>query len=297
MARLMSYEAQSSDAHQLELLMTTVFTCRSVVKYNLTLGEEPKKELLADIDTSLEVLRSYLLTDAKAASLPPQPTNSSSILSPVQDTLVPSDHAANDNEQQILQALYKMYHAYMSMNQNKNLSTFVSRFNDAMATIQEIQRVVERNYQASDFYTRDTSAEEPLHRVKVFIADLYYIFMEFMRVLSETLQQNNVQLDTEKLSSLQSGQAADEKLPSQYNLVSLLGAYEAHQRLSQKRGVVAARIAEATAFLEFLKEGLGADANQRDEILSQLNSVIRLLHELSRLVADYEKAAATLFYN
>src|SRR5260370_5555385 len=292
MAKLMSYEAQSQHMQQFELLMTTMFACRSVVKYNLALGEEQKKELLADIDTSLEVLRSYLLTDpSKPASLPSQPDNSSSAL----DIAIPSGNISNDNEQKMLEALYRMYQGIISMNQHKNLSTFVSRFNDAMATIQEIQRTVEHGYQANDVYMRDSSVEEPLHRVKAFIADIYYIFMEFMRVLSETLQQNNVQLDTEKLSSLQGERAVGEKLTSQNNLVSLFGVYEAHQRLSQKRGVVASRIADATAFLEFLKEGLGADANQRDEILSQLNNVIRLLRELSRLVTDYEKAAATLF--
>ena len=308
----MSYEAQSDHMQQFELLMTTMFTCRSIVKYNLTVGEEQKKELLADIDTSLEVLRSYLLTDpSKPALLPSLPTDSSpalcpvedailypvedATLCPVEDTIVPSEHASDDNEQQMLQALYKMYHAYMNANKNNNINTFISRFNDAMLTIQEIQRVVEHSYPAKGIYTRDSTLEEPLHRVKAFIADIYYIFMEFMRVLSETLQQNNVQLDTEKLSSLQGEQAIDEKLPSQSNLASLFGVYEAHQRLNQKRGVVAARIADAVAFLEFLKEGFGSDVNQRDEILSQLNNVIRLLHDVSRLVADYEKAAATLF--
>ncbi len=300
----MSYEAQSDHIQQFELLMTTVFTCRSIVKYNLTVGEEQKKELLADIDTSLEVLRSYLLTDpSKPALLPSQPTDSSpalypvedAILYPVEDAIVPSEHASDDNEQQMLQALYKMYHAYMNANQNNSINTFVSRFNDAMLTIQEIQRVVEHSYPANGIYTRDSTVEEPLHRVKAFVADIYYIFMEFMRVLSETLQRNNVQLDTEELSSLPGEQAVDEKLPLQPNLTNLFGAYEAHQRLSQKRGVVAARIADAAAFLEFLKEGFGSDVNQRDEILSQLNNVIRLLHDVSRLIADYEKAAATLF--
>ncbi len=156
-----------------------------------------------------------------------------------------------------------------------------------MTTIQEIQRIVERGSQANDRYTRTSSVEEPLHRVTVFVADLYYIFMEFMRVLSETLQQNDVQIDTEKLRSLPSKQAVHEKMPSQYNPVSLFGVYEAHQRLEQNRGVIAARIVDATAFLEFLKEGLDGNANQRDEILSQVNNIIRLLHELSWLVTDY----------
>ncbi len=280
--------AQSHDMHQFELLMTTVFTCRSVVKYDLTLGEEQKKELLADIDTSLEVLRSYLLTGpsthTKTASSQSQPANFSPVFSQPEETNTSS--GIND-EPQMLQALYRMYHTYLDANQGKSLSTFVSRFNDAMVTIQEIQRIMECSYQANDCYTRISSVEEPLQRVKLFMADLYYIFMEFMRVISEILQHNNVQLNTEELFPLQGAQAVDEKVLSQSNLVSLFGVYETHQRLNQNRDVIAARITDATAFLEFLKESLATDLNRRDEFLSQLNNITRLLHEFSCLVADF----------
>jgi hypothetical protein len=119
------------------------------------------------------------------------------------------------------------------------------------------------------------------------MADLYYIFLEFMQVLSEILQKNNVQLNTEELCSLQGEQAVDEKALSQNNLVSLFGVYEAHQRLNRNREVIATRITDATAFLEFLKESLAADLNRRDEFLSQLNNITQLLHELSCLVADF----------
>jgi len=270
--------------------MTTVFTCRSVVKYGLTLGEGQKKELLADIDTSLEVLRSYLLTGpsmpTNTASLQAQPANFSSVLSLSEDAIVPGDVVTNNNERQILQDLYKMYHAYMSVDRDKNLATFVSRFNDAMVTIHEIQRTVERSYQSNESYRRTSSREEPFQRVKVFMADLYYIFMEFMRVLSEILQKNNVQLDTEELRLSQDGRNIDGRQLSQYNLGSLFGISEAHQRLRRKRDVIVARITEATAFLEFLKESLGTDLNRRDEFLSQLDTIIGLLHELSCLIAD-----------
>lgn len=290
MARLMSYEAQSHDMHQLESLMTTIFTCRSVVRYGLTLGEEQKKELLADIDTSLEVLRSYLLTNSsmhtETASLQSQPADFSAVHSRSEGPIASSDVVSDNNEQQMLQALYKMYHTYLDTNQGKSLTTFVSRFNDAMATVQKIQSIVEGNYQANAGYTRASSVEEPLHRIKLFMADLYYIFMEFMRVLSETLQRANIQLDTEELCLLQNGRAIDEKLLSQYNLVSLLEAYEAQQRLNRDRGMIAARITDATAFLEFLKEDLGAGLKRREEFLSPLNKIIRLLHELSCLVTD-----------
>lgn len=287
----MSYEAQSHDAHQLELLMATIFTCRSVVRYGLVLGEEQKKELLADIDTSLEALRSYMLNDPsthpKTALPQSQPPNCSPVLSQPEEASTSSGILSNNDEQQILQALYRMYHTYISTNQDKNLSTFVSRFNDAMATVQEIQRIVEHDYQANDRYTRAPSVEEPFRRVKVFMADLYYIFLEFMRIISEILQKNNVQLNTEELCLLQGEQAVDEKALSQYNLVSLFGVYEAHQRLNRNREVIATRITDATAFLEFLKESLAADLNRRDEFLSQLNNITRLLHELSCLVANF----------
>lgn len=287
----MLHEAQSHDMHQFELLMTTVFTCRSIVKYDLTLGEEQKKELLTDIDTSLEVLRSYLLTGPSThtttASSHSQPANVSPVFSQPEEINTSSGIISNNNEQQVLQALYRMYHTYLDANQGKSLNTFVSRFNDAMAAIQEILRIMERSYQANDCYTRISSVEEPLQRVKLFIADLYYIFMEFMRVISGILQQNNVQLNTEELYSLQGGPAVDEKVLSQSNLVSLSGIHMVHQRLNQNRNVIAARIADATAFLEFLKENLATDLDRRDEFLSQLNNITRLLYELSCLVADF----------
>ncbi len=283
-------EAQSHDMHQLELLMTTVFTCRSVVKYNLNLGEEQKKELLADIDTSLEVLRSYFTgpsTHTKTASLQSQPANFSPVFSQPEEANTSTSIIPKKDEPQVLQALYRMYHTYLDVDQGKSLNTFVSRFNDAMVTIQEIQRITEPSYQANNCYTRTLSVEEQLQRVKIFMADLYYIFMEFMRAISEILQQNNVQLNTEELFPLQGGTAGDEKGLSQSNLVSIFGVYEAHQRLNQNRDVIAARITDATTFLEFLKESLATDLNRRDEFLSQLNNITRLLHELSCLVADF----------
>ncbi|GER88800.1 hypothetical protein KDW_29620 [Dictyobacter vulcani] len=46
---------------QSEQIIATIFTCRSIVRYNLTLNEPQKNDLLHDIDAALELLRSQLI--------------------------------------------------------------------------------------------------------------------------------------------------------------------------------------------------------------------------------------------
>jgi hypothetical protein len=60
----MSGNASDSQAQGLEQTMSTVFACRSVVKYNMALSAEQKDELIAEIDTSLQFLRDSLITHA-----------------------------------------------------------------------------------------------------------------------------------------------------------------------------------------------------------------------------------------
>src|SRR5579864_4442267 len=57
MVGYMHYDAQKHRAQQLEQVITTIFTCRSVVKYNLSVDEKQQEQILQDIDASLEVLR------------------------------------------------------------------------------------------------------------------------------------------------------------------------------------------------------------------------------------------------
>lgn len=305
----MSHNTHEYHVQQIEQLITTVATCRGVVKYNLALNDEQKKELLTDIDQALEILRVHLINSQSAQPVQqaPQPTTptQTDALAPAfsspgssygfDNLQVPPSVSPQSEEQQKLQALYRMYRSYLDMNQNNNISTFVTRFNEAMATINDIQHMSTPD--SHSLYSRSNPIEEQLQSIRVFIADLYYIFMEFMRALSDTLQQNNVQLDTEKLRSLpgeRSG-AINKTLQQPQQLISLFDVYASHQKIQEKRGQLNGRIGDATAFLEFLKEGINAEANKREEILSQLNNIIRLIQELSYLLTNYEQATATIF--
>jgi hypothetical protein len=46
---------------QIEQAVTTIFTCRSIIRFNTILKEEQKQELLAEIDTTLQFVQSRLI--------------------------------------------------------------------------------------------------------------------------------------------------------------------------------------------------------------------------------------------
>lgn len=251
---------------QVEHLMTTVVTCRSLVKYNLPLSDEQKRDLQGDIEVALETLRSFLLAAPVAASNPAptpssQPAHQSAYMpaaSQAEDTHTHKGVVfAHDHERSLLDALYRMYHLFLSAKHPVNINLFVNRFNETMSVLSEIEHLFDdcaRGYDSCD----EEAIADLLHRARVFIADLYSIFMEFMRALSETLQGNNVQLETEKLTSLSAERKCEaQTLPtSAHDLSPLFGVYEAQQRLNKKRGLLTGRVGEAVAFLEFLKESL-----------------------------------------
>ena len=304
----MQYNGRKQQILQLEQIMTTIFTCRSVVKYNLSLDGEQKEEVLQDIDASLEVLRSFILTNtAEQAHL----TNSSS--SQTDNTLTYANNETDNsgtNGYETLQELYRMYHAYLDMNKQANLQSFVSRFNEVISALNDIQRLSEQDYQAYYFcsssaqmnnVTFSTAIEDLLYKVKIFISDLYYVFMEFIRTLSSILQHNNVQPDTEKLSL--SPERRNEKMRivqlqrMQEPIKSTQRIQEAYQQLRRKRLQLEPQVSETAAFLEFLKETLRAvdvKIYKLGEILIQTDAVSRLLLELIHIVADYEKIISIL---
>jgi hypothetical protein len=305
----MHYDGQNRLTQQLEQLMTTIFTCRSVVKYNLSLDGEQKEEVLHDIDASLEVLRSFILTNTTA-----QPQ--SAILQSSQSDDAPLVHGSDEtdssaiNVHETLQELYRMYHAYLDMNKQANLQSFVSRFNEVISVLNEVQRLFEQDYQSCYVYsssvqmnngTFSTTVENLLYKVKIFISDLYYVFIEFIRTLSSILQHNEVQPDTEKLSLSQ--ERRSEKMHTvrlqrmQESVESMQKIQEMYQKLRRRRLQVEPQVGETVAFLEFLKETLHAKdvkIYQLGEILVQIDAISRLLSELIYIVADYEKIMAIL---
>src|SRR5436190_24367013 len=56
----MHYDNRKHWAQQLEQVIATVFTCRSLVKYHLSLDAKQQKNMLQDIDSSLEILQEFV---------------------------------------------------------------------------------------------------------------------------------------------------------------------------------------------------------------------------------------------
>jgi len=278
---------KGEQTRQFEQVMATIFTCRSVVKYNSILSEEQKKELIADIDATLPFLRGRLaaneVTSGEKASTQSPATEMHSAI-PLKE-----NHTDKEPDQQALQALYRMYHTYMGLQQQNNLSTFVTRFNDVMSAMNQLQDIVGR-YQ--DEYV---SVGQPIERVSSFIADLYYIFVEFIRVLSQILEENDVHLDTEEVAVMQSCYLDhDERLRGLRTLAPVIKVFEAHQRLNAWKGAVSSRVNGTMVFLEFLEECLVSDFHKRDEVVTQLNTAMALLRDVSHLLGDYELAMSVL---
>jgi hypothetical protein len=304
----MPQDASKPHSQPLEQVIATVFACRSVVKYNLALSEEQKGTLLDDIDAALDVLRSQMVA---SSSLPaeadenPMPSHAPDKISLVQFTPDTSKEASiDDGGRQTLQALYRMYHTYLHSQQGSGVNTFVGRFNDVMTIINEVQQfITSHDGPYEDFACQiPGGGGDPLEHLRVFIADIYYIFMEFMRALSETLQQNNVCLDTEKLSSMQSEERYTAKLMRPYaersiDLLSLHEIYENHRRLAFMKSYMTDRITESTVFLEFIKERIGVPAHKREEVSTQINKINTLLADLAGLLAEYEKTTSFLLYH
>jgi hypothetical protein len=287
--------------------MTTIFTCRSVVRYNLSLDGAQKEEVLQDIDASLEVLRACLLTtitvQTHAAEVKSSRVDKARVVRNVEDTGDLKTHST-------LQELYRMYYAYLDMNKQTSLQSFVVRFNEVISVLDDVQRLFEQGSQSYETHplsvhpetiVLSTVVENLLQKVKIFISDLYYVFMDFIRTLSSILQQNNVQLDTEKLTP--SLERRSEKIRSvqlrrmHETDLSLQSIQEAHQQLRRRWLQMEPVVNEAAAFLEFLKETLqtiDVKMYKIGEIIAQTDAVSRLLSELILIIADYETIATKL---
>lgn len=277
----MTNRAQRSHAQQFEQAIATTFTCRSVVKYNSSLSEEQKNELIADLDATLEFLCERLIANSSIeAKLKLPPLQLAGLVPPGQ--LKDSEPV----DERTLRGLYKVYHTFLGVQQHKGAGGFTARYNEAMSTMNEIQKIVENSH---DIYP--LSIEDLLQRVRGFITDLYVIFTGFTHAITTILQGNDFYLDTEEVFSMQK---QDTESASKEQLVSLKKIYEMHQQLNEKKGTIASRAGDATAFLIFLEESLGSDFEKHDVVKTQLNNVAKLLNDLSYLLSDYENIASSL---
>jgi len=316
----------------IEHAITTMYTCRSILKYNAALTSDQKEALLADIDASLRLLQEGL-ANSSAPSVPPttQPlvpqTTSASRSSPNPHTprmastvpqratgagripdpqKSPSQHKylpihaqRQEHEQSTLYLLYQFYHTYITVGQGKGIEGFITRFTEVTAALDRLEfSMTQRGGRSASsamggHMASSVSFEEPLHHIKEFIADLYYMFMELIRSLSTILQENDIHLDTEEMASLMHGYRPEPRQnEDEGNIIPLMEVYAFHQRL-EGQGVFSKKVNDARAFLAFLGERLLKDSNRRDEIIVRLSEASGLLNDLSQLLFSYDCALST----
>jgi hypothetical protein len=287
----MSDEALDRHAQQFEHAIATAFACRNIVKYNSTLNETQQNELLTDIDKTVGFLQERL-TANKAIE-------THTLLAQFRQGGLFAEHtlleATPDSEddynrmKEKFDALYRMYHFYFDALPGHGTGAFFARFNEVMSTIDQVQRMIEHT---ADAYFKPSSVEDYLHKVRGYVADMYTVFNEFARALSNALQGLDIYVDTEKQASLQPLQG-EEKHDSRA-ITPLINVYEIHRQLNEIIGTVNSRTSEATAFLIFLQDQLSETMSKRDEIVAQINNVAKLLNDLTCRLADYENIASAL---
>jgi hypothetical protein len=267
-------------------VMTTMFTCRSVVKYSSILSNEQRQELIGDIDQSLQLLRGGFIS-ISSPQVQEQPVQHF-VTKEASSSFSALEEKGISDERERLYVLYRTYHAYRDSDQNKRGDSFVSRFTNAMAALSNIQTALEQ------CRVPGIADARPLDYVCAFIADLYYVFVEFIRSLSEILETNDVLIETEQLSLRQATLAHSEALRDARHLDLLYRIYESQQCLNSRYGPINRRVQEAQAFLTFLEKTMCSDVNEHEEFMLQFSYVSGLLSDLAVLVDDYERATSIL---
>jgi hypothetical protein len=300
----MTYDAPLDHAQQFEQVIATAFTCRTIIKYNSTLSEEQKEEILSELDTSLQFLQKRLIANANIEGytpvLPIPP------LSPGQLAELLASSAAGDHEdgeapdvaipeekqslsEPMLQSLYKLYHAYFNTRPGKGLHLLETQYNEAMHIFDSVQAVTNRQ----QYISRGVDIEQLLYKARGLISAIYHMFREFAVILTGILEGIDVSTETDELTSLQKYTADKMHQYMLRDVTPLMRVYGAHLQLQQRKGSIDNLVNDALAFLIFLEEQLGARLSRQQEIVEQLKAVTELLHDFSSLLTDYEQALST----
>jgi len=292
---VMGRNFQPDHAQQFERAIATIFTCRSVIKYNASLNEEQKNELLAEIDAAAQFLQERLVANAtieEQMPLPLPPLSFGEIIAISQASRGDANDsvAGETDDQSLLQGFYKLYNTLLKKRDGKGVEFFVSRYNEVMAKLNDVQFKIGKD---SPSYFGHLMIDDEIDHVRGFVTDLYCMFTEFASAISSIVEGRDIYSDTEKVSSTQ--QPLDsEQQQGIFDIAPLIKVQQTLTQFNRRNGVLEDRVSDASALLILLEDHLDPRLEKREEIAGQIKNLVKLLRELSLLLAAYEQAAASL---
>ena len=278
--------------------IATTITCRTIIKYNSSLNEEQKAEILREIETTLAFLEKRLEVNTTIESSP--------ALAPdkLVDLLIDSideeqrEHPgllllgeAQEEWQISLQNLRKLYYSYLSNKPGRGIAALESRYRTVMGVLDQLQELDETGAGA---LVRDPHTEGLLHRVRGFVTAVYCMFREFAVLLSNIVEGKSIDMDTEALALLQKYPLALLQQQLVRDVTPLVSVYNKHLQLQERKGELADCVRDATAFLIFLEESLGQTFARRQDILAQIKTTTSLLNDLTGLLTEYEQVVGSI---
>lgn len=313
----MTGDEPRNHAQQYEQAIATIIACRTIIKYDSPLGKEQKGEIIAELDTALQFLQKRLVANSAIdaySDIPPLPPLHPEMLAELmaderdderkaEEALevggMDDDGGTTEKQQAeqpgtseiVMHNLYKLYHTYVSMEPGKGVHALAARYKLAIEAIDEVLSLTTAHFSQA----AGRRIERQLIQAQGFISALYSMFQEFSAVLAGILENKNIVIETEELTSLQKYDEKEKRHIVLRDISPLLRTYGEYMQFQQRKGRITQLVSDAMAFFIFLEEMLGTKDVRKQELVERLRNVSELLHEIASLLVEYEQAfSATL---
>lgn len=297
---------------QYEQAIATIIACRTIIQYDTPLRKEQKDEIVVELDTALHFLQKRLIANSAVdafAEIPPfaplQPEMLAELMAddldmeePLEKQVDEADGTTTERTVQkqeapepLMHNLYKLYHIYFSTEPGKGIHALEVRYKRTLEMLDEVRLF------AAEQFARSTGERigQHLSQVQGYISAIYYMFQEFSAILTSILENKNIVIETEELTSLKKYAEGNQQHIVLRDVSPLLRAYGAYMQFQQHRGGITRRVSDALAFFIFLEDRMGTKDVRRQEMIEQLRNVSDLLHEMSSLLVEFGQAfSATL---
>jgi hypothetical protein len=278
-----------SHVQQFQQAIDTTITCRSIIKYNSTLNDQQKAEILTGIDSMLVFLKTHLsANEVNATSFAQElPAHILEKLADVQIGLTDLGDVPESADLS-LKNVYRLYQNYLNSDRVTELEM---RYRVVMSVLEQLEEMASHQH---DTTSGDLTTEGMLHRIRGFITALYCTFREFAIVFANLIDGKTIDTDTEALALLDQYHIEEQRAQILRDITPLMRIYKAHLQLQERRGMLTRCGGDAIAFLIFLSESLEPTLARRNEMIVQLQAIEGLLNDLTRLLAEYEQAMSAL---